>query len=58
MAFLSEAKDIFLSLLPYYLCLIILTLSEKLGGGENRKTEIQNEGGGGEEDFYLCIYLL
>lgn len=34
--------------------LILLTLPENLGGGENRKTEIQNEGVGGG---FLFMYL-
>lgn len=35
-----------------------INTSRKFRGVENRKTEIQNEGGVGGEDFYLCIYLL
>ena len=36
--------------------LILLTLPEKLGGGENRKTEIKNEGVGGRIFIYVFIY--
>ena len=56
----SSSKGICIASILTFISLTfnVFNTSRKFRGGENRKTEIQNEGVWGEEDFYLCIYLL